>query len=630
MSKNRFKKVASLFVVLCIISSMSIGMAFATSTSDLSNHWAKTTIESWMDQGLTSGYPDGSFKPDNNITRAEFMTLVNKAFGYTKTAKITYPDVEASKWYYNSVTVAKAAGYISGYPDGTMKPQDPISREEAAAIITRIKSLVANDEAANIFTDYDKLTWSKGAVGAITDANIMNGYSNLSFGPQKLIKRGECVVSLDRASKFIGPSELVPSDVATINSVEVVKGSTDAQRIKISSDKVLKFETSFLPTSNKLVIDIIESKLTTSKGDKPTEIIVNDVNFNNVSYSQYKNSPYTTRIVVTMTDKYDYNIVTSNDGKISYITLNEHQVKDIYIDDIDGKKAIVIDNISNVKYNIMKLNSPERIVIDLMDSAFLGNTTYDLQLGFIKGIRASQFTESTNYNSSDRIARIVLDVIDGVSNPNIIIDNDKDRLIIFLEKIVAKPILKPSDRTIVIDPGHGGSDPGAISPNGTKEKDVNLNLALKSESYLKSLDYNVVMTRNTDIYVNLYERAEIANRENADMFISIHHNSYSDRSIYGLEILYCPIYNGIAKTEDQYPLAKVLNETIIDNTGANDRGIKQRPNLVVIRETNMVSVLLEIGYLSNSEEEAQILSDEYQNKVVQGIVDGIQKYFELY
>ena len=527
------------------------------------------------------------------------------------------------------------------------------------------------------------------------------------------------------------PTPPVTSGTATINSIEVVKGSTATQRVKITSDKGLKFDTLFLPDSNKLVIDIIDSKLSTSSGDRATDLKVNDMNFNNISYYQYNTNPYTTRIVVTMTDKLDYNIVKSDDGKTSFITFEEHQVKDIYKDFINGKEAIVIDNISNVKYNIMKLKSPERIVIDLMDSTLVENPymNYNLQLGFIKGIRASQFSGATNYSSNDRIVRIVLDVIDGVTNPNIKIDTENDRLIIIPEKsfweninysisgtdklitinnlertrydvnydsqlkkmdiiiptgavdltegiaaindgfvediniskgtndtrvtikfrrgiefnvlsndrddkiqvaIRRDPNIRITDKTIVLDPGHGGKDPGAISPNGTKEKDVNLGIALKTESYLNALGYDVIMTRRTDTYVDLYERANIANRNNADIFISIHHNSNLNGSIYGLEILYCPRDSGTAKTEEQYPLAKAINEGIIANTGGKDRGIIQRPGLVVIRETKMSSILVEVGYLSNAVEESQILNDAYQNKVVQGIISGIQKYFELY
>ena len=109
-------------------------------------------------------------------------------------------------------------------------------------------------------------------------------------------------------------------------------------------------------------------------------------------------------------------------------------------------------------------------------------------------------------------------------------------------EIVARrdPSISYTDKTIVIDPGHGGKAPGAISPNGIKEKDVNLALALKTQALLESLGYDVIMTRTNDIDIDLNERANIANRNNADIFVSIHHNSTTNPDINGLEILYCP------------------------------------------------------------------------------------------
>src|SRR5450830_659315 len=186
--------------VFCLLFTLLMPVfALAATPSDISNHWAKNTIQSWVDKGFIDGYPDGSFKPDNNISRAEFITLVNKAYGYTETAPITFSDVSPDAWYAHAVAVAIAAGYINGFPDGTMRPDSPISREQAATIIMYINKLEANTGAANGFTDAAAMIWSKGAIGAVAEADIMNGYPDGSFGPQKPITRAEAVVSLDRA-----------------------------------------------------------------------------------------------------------------------------------------------------------------------------------------------------------------------------------------------------------------------------------------------------------------------------------------------------------------------------------------------------------------------------------------------
>ncbi len=523
---------------------------------------------------------------------------------------------------------------------------------------------------------------------------------------------------------------VVPSTTASITGIDIVKGSTSNNTLIIKSNQSISYETLFLPDSNKLVIDIDNSVLNIpGKAGQAGEILVNDKDFSRVTYSQYTTSPYATRIVVDLKGRLDYEFYTTEDGKTTTLAINDNEFNGVEVERVDGKEALVIEGLGQVKYNIMKLKSPERIVIDLMDTN-LGNkkTSYDVKTGFIKGIRVSQFAGDNNYSPGDRIVRIVIDVLDGVENPEIKIVSEGDRLVIHPEKSIwefidydntqakrlinienshktrydvnynqdnkTMEIIIPkegtelregyssikdgfieditisensddvvlrikfrraivydvlsassseeillslqkdpnaiNDYTIVLDPGHGGKDPGAVSPNGTREKDVNLSIGLKTRDKLNTLGYDVIMTRSDDTFVDLYERARIANRNNADIFLSIHHNSTLNNGVRGLEILYCPRGQGTSKTDDQYPLAEAISKGILEKTKGLDRGIIQRPNLVVIRETNMSAVLIEVGYLSNASEEANIISDTYQNKVVEGIILGVQKYFEMY
>lgn len=522
----------------------------------------------------------------------------------------------------------------------------------------------------------------------------------------------------------------IPATRADINSIEVVKGSTSKNRIVIKSNQPIKYDDLFLPDSNKLVVDIDNARLNTNKQDTPGDISVVDESFSRVTYSQYNTNPFITRVVVELNDELDYNFYTSEDGKTTYLTFEENKFEGIKIDDVNGVEGLVIENMDNVNYKVLNLSNPKRIVLDILDANLTQKVyEYNIQTGFIRNVRVSQFAGDANYSSNDRIVRIVLDIMEGVENPNIAINTDGNRLTIVPEKsiwefinydnrgkdkfIVIKnndrtkydveydyyakrmdisipsedtdlvegiteikdrfiefieisegkrdtvisisfkreivfdvlsdskaeeiilslrrdPNIVYTDKTIVLDPGHGGKDPGAISPNGVREKDVNLQIGLKAKALLESLGYDVIMTRTDDTFVDLYDRANIANRNNADIFVSIHHNSTLNNSINGLEILYCPRGQGKAKAEDQFPLAEVVSKSILESTGGNDRGIFQKPGLVVIRETNMPAILVEVGYLSNSADEAQIVNDAYQNKVVQGLINGIQNYFEIY
>ena len=104
---------------------------------DIENHWAVRQISDWLNKDLVGGYTDGTFKPDNSITRAEFIALVNRAFGFTETVPVAFSDVRESDWYALEVAKASAIGYIAGYPDGSFKPNNSISRQEAAAILAK-------------------------------------------------------------------------------------------------------------------------------------------------------------------------------------------------------------------------------------------------------------------------------------------------------------------------------------------------------------------------------------------------------------------------------------------------------------------------------------------------------------
>lgn len=173
---------------------------------------------------------------------------------------------------------------------------------------------------------------------------------------------------------------------------------------------------------------------------------------------------------------------------------------------------------------------------------------------------------------------------------------------------------------VVIDAGHGGTDPGAISVTSKKEKDFNLTIAKKVEHLLKletELDY--VLTRSTDVYVTLKDRAKLANDMNADLFVSLHANSGSATAS-GVETYYT--------RKESLPFANVMHKYLVEASGLPDRKVRAK-SLHVTRETTMPAVLLEFGYLSNKNDEALLFTENFQNSVAQGVVDGIKDYLGL-
>lgn len=179
------------------------------------------------------------------------------------------------------------------------------------------------------------------------------------------------------------------------------------------------------------------------------------------------------------------------------------------------------------------------------------------------------------------------------------------------------------DMLIVVDAGHGDHDPGAISPNGVNEKDVVLKASLILKKKLENAGFKVYMTRERDNYIKINDRASIANQLNADLFISVHANAATNSKAIGIETLYMPDSSRNNKT-----LATKIQDQLIAYTNNVDRGIKSRSDLGVLRGTKMDAVLVELGFLSNSQDELKLLTDSYLEKCANAIVEGVIDFVE--
>ncbi len=166
--------------------------------SDVSGHWAEDSIAQWQESGLIHGYEDGTFRPDQNVTRAEFVTIMNNAMGFQAKGESAFQDVKPEQWYYQAVSTAAAQGYCSGYEDNTFRPDRTISRQEAAVMLARVTGLSPDISGVADFEDTVS-EWAKASVGAVAKAGYMKGYPDGTFGASKAITRAEAVVSIDKA-----------------------------------------------------------------------------------------------------------------------------------------------------------------------------------------------------------------------------------------------------------------------------------------------------------------------------------------------------------------------------------------------------------------------------------------------
>ena len=196
-------------------------------------------------------------------------------------------------------------------------------------------------------------------------------------------------------------------------------------------------------------------------------------------------------------------------------------------------------------------------------------------------------------------------------------------------------------KVIFLDPGHGGKDPGA-QYLGLKEKDLNLQVSQQLKTKLESLGYKVIMSRSSDVYLDfITERSRMSNETNADMFISIHFNATGhglDSGEDGIQTYtYLPTGNipsvinkkwhdNPTRLKYSYKLGSYIHQSVLATTQAKDAGLLAK-SFAVLRETNKPAVLLELGYMDDSKESQKIRTKEYQQKLVDGIVQGIQQYY---
>lgn len=296
----------------------------------------------------------------------------------------------------------------------------------------------------------------------------------------------------------------------------------------------------------------------------------------------------------------------------------------------ENRLTIAIEGSSEPK--ITKMSSPERIVVDLPNATFsdrfgsgqaldpnLNGQLTVTDYPDVSGVRYSL------YSTSPYTVRFVIDLTTA-KNYNLEVSGDASKLV-----VVDLNALSPDDTTtqpgnsgrklVVLDAGHGAKDSGAVGVTGKYEKNFNLAIVLKAAALLKKEgNIDVVLTRSDDTFLELKDRAKIANNLKADLFISVHANSSGSSAASGTETYY--------QRASSKNLANVMHKYLVKATGLSDRGVRYG-NFHVIRETTMPAVLLEAGYLSNKKDESLLFTESLQNKVAEAMVSGIKEYLGL-
>lgn len=325
-----------------------------------------------------------------------------------------------------------------------------------------------------------------------------------------------------------------------------------------------------------------------------------------------------------------------------------------------GQTRVVFDLSRTVDYKVNRLSQPDRLYFDLFDSQIPREIkkTLPVEDGILKAIRAGQFNPDT--------VRVVLD-LERMEDYNVFFLDEPARLVIDVNTKKIESFL--TKRVVVIDPGHGGHDPGAIGPTGLQEKDVVLDIALKLRDILsRQSSIEVYLTRDKDIFIPLEERTAIARKKEADLFVSIHANASPNRAAKGVETYLLNwtndeeairvaarenyismkrmkermaayrneverILNDLSrdyKREESLKLAYLVQNSLISEIGKEHKrinlGVKQALFYVLVG-ASMPSILAEVSFISNPEEERLLAKEDYRTSIAVSIAKGINTYF---
>ncbi len=407
------------------------------------------------------------------------------------------------------------------------------------------------------------------------------------------------------------------------------RGTDAGLEVAIDGTGPLHPEASALHSPERLVVDIAGA---VAKSTEPV-----DVHEGPLAAVRFGRSPFGTRLVLDLTAPARYHLTSQIPGRRILITLgtspappgglpapspyqpSAQKISDILYQHVDGGGRVVV--LANHPLQIAQrtLRSPDRVVIDVQDAVFLPVKKFlDVDDGLVVQVRAAQF------HSNPNVVRIVVEL----SRPSpfdVHPGPESGQLLVELGAAIVgpgSPAAGPHGPIVVaVDAGHGGSDPGAIGPTGIKEKDVVLAIAQALKRLLTRLHLEVVMVRDADEFVPLEDRAQIAARGGATLFVSIHANAATDPNASGTQTFY--------SSPLSQPLAASVLEEVGRAAGVATRGATQASFKVLVDTSAIPSILVETAFITNPHEEQLLRDPSVQQALAQGVLRGIQRYLSM-
>lgn len=597
--------------------------------------WFASAVQAASGNGYVKGYPDGTFRPLKQINRQEAASLLMGVLKVDEKATLRFTDnSQIGAWARPAVAGLVAKGVISGLPDGSFRPLRTITRAEAVAMINRglevqVKPeqpvepepeqpeepdeqkqpeiapvklyLVVTGSVVNVRlgpgVDYDLLGQVRDGDLLKASAHSENNWYLVEFQGKKGWISGDYVEThTERPPRRGDPGSLEVNAVSQSGRVLItLAGGSDTEYSWEEQDGCLVVDVPGVtvvrtPLEIKVGKAGVERVVTKFSEDKPGFAQVE------VHFDGEQSSPY-------------YLVKEGTPGELQVTVPN--LIKDIDLS-VDGETVVLeISGSADISYKSFTLRNPQRIIFDFNGFALepsLRDWSKRIDLDGFGMARLGQFQTD--------VVRLVVEADRRLAYTAEKAKGGKELTLLLQAKGAA-------GSCVVIDPGHGGSDPGAVGPSGLKEKDVNLDIAWKVTEILRQQGVEVILTREDDYDVGLLPRAQLANDWGATAFVSIHSNASTNRSVGGTST-YTYVPSGQQRDERLY-LAQLLQEEMVGALWLRDIGVLQE-NFSVLRNTWMPAALCEVAFISNPDEEQLLASDDFRQRAAEAIARGITRF----
>jgi N-acetylmuramoyl-L-alanine amidase len=481
-----------------------------------------------------------------------------------------FPDVGPSLPSYDAIGFLNSAGIISGYQNGTFGPGDTLKRGQATKMLVLWKG-VTPINGKSTFPDVDSTYRSY--VETACAQGWITGFSDGRFKPYSTLTRQQMAIIMVRAmgweqSALALSAEQIDEILSKFSDrADIADVAVPYVAMAVSGGLFGGYDGRFAPKEG---ITRGQFCLVVYRAESSSAAIITGVR----SASDYEDR---TRVVFDL---------SRAPGKVTAAATPDGFLT------IDYTGGIASGNLSQV------IGSTEVVSVSAAQRD-LRTVRITLDLGRYRTFRVMSLEPSEGYGY-----RIAVDVFR-----------------------CPKRLTGDGPPLICIDPGHGGTATGAIGVSGAFEKDLNLAISLLVADNLRLAGLGVMMTRETDVAVDLHERAAMANAAQAGLFVSIHNNASGGgedapngtETFYpGTPETYCP---------EGRLLAESIQRNLVEALGSADRGARTHwYSLVVLAETEMTAALVEVGFMTNAVEEAKLLTPAYQTAAALAIAEGIMEY----